>query len=346
VNVNLPDDTVEFAAVLGRMFAAETDTSPVAQYHALSALGVLDLASADSADPANAQLNTVVALEECARARCRVPIAETIWARSRALVADGFVAVPSAVDVHERRFIPYGAAATSMVSAGCDGVAKLIDLAGRGSAAHVDADDGHLWVDLPGATSSLSDLDAGYAWRTAAAATVGYMAAATDMAAAHARSREQFGKPIGSFQALQFRLSECQWRLLGLRLLVREAAWRADRRNDPRAEVVSALAWLYARNVGRIVTRHTHQVFGAIGFTRELGLTQLTGAAATSRALLPAGPAVQLVRAARRWEGLDPPSTVLGAFASCPPGTATSAVPPAVSSPPGTATSAVPPAGP
>ena len=157
------------------------------------------------------------------------------------------------------------------------------------------------------------ELDPGYVWRTTAAATVGAMAAATDMACEHARTREQFGRPIGSFQALQFRLAECQWRLLGLRLLVREAAWRADR-DDPRALVVSALAWLYAREVGRLVTRHVHQVFGAIGFTRELGLTTLTGATATSRSLHPARAAAATVRAWRGWDGDDPPSTVLGGF--------------------------------
>jgi hypothetical protein len=315
MNVNLPDDTIEFAAVLARLLHDITHGGSSTWYTALSEVGVLDLASVDSADPANAHLNIAVALEQCARAAVRAPVAETIWARSMGLNADGFAAIPSDVVSQECRLVPYGAAATSMVTAGCDGVPKLNGLAGRGRPAHIDADDGHLWVELPVATSSFAELDSGYAWRAAAASTVGYMAAATDMAAEHAQSREQFGKPIGSFQALQFRLSECQWRLLGLRLLVREAAWRADRR-DARTEVVSALAWLYARNVGRIVTRHTHQVFGAIGFTRELGLTELTGAAATQRAVLPAGPAARVVRNARGWEGLDPPSTVLGAFAS------------------------------
>ena len=121
---------------------------------------------------------------------------------------------------------------------------------------------------------------------------------ATDLAIAHAHERVQFGRPLASFQALQFRLVECHWRLLGLRLLVREAGWRADR-NDGRAYVVSALAWLYARDVGRLVTKHTPQIFGAIGFTREMGLTTVTGSAATLRALYPARDAAVVVRAGR-----------------------------------------------
>ncbi|MGD9795134.1 MAG: acyl-CoA dehydrogenase family protein, partial [Acidimicrobiia bacterium] len=275
-------------------------------------LGLLDLATDDSPDPENAQLNTSVAIEMFGYSGQRVPIAETIWARWRGLAAtDGFVAIASSATNGSERLVPYASAASALLSSsGGEVSARPIPTGSR--AAYIDVDDGHLWCVTDDA--SFVDLDPGYVWRTAAAATVGYMARSTDMAAEHARTRVQFGKPIGSFQALQFRLSECQWRLLGLRLLVREASWRADR-SDPRADVVSALAWLYAREVGRIVTRHTHQIFGAIGFTRELGLTRLTGAAATSRALLPARAAAERVRSERGWEGTDPPSTVLGGFA-------------------------------
>jgi hypothetical protein len=276
---------------------------------------VIDLAGEDSADPGNAQLNVAVALEEIARAGRRAPVAESIWARARGLdVTAGFVALPAGAAVDGERLVPYGSAAESSLSGGADAlVATPMPASTR--LARIEIDDGHLWLSDDHAGPTLLDLDRGFAWRAAAASTVGAMAKATDMAIDHARNRVQFGRPLASFQALQFRLAECHWRVLGLRLLVREAAWRADR-GDSRAEVVSALAWLYAREVGRIVTKHAHQVHGAIGFTRELGLTAVTGSAAMLRALYPASDAARLVRESRGWEGAVPPSTVLAGFCS------------------------------
>jgi alkylation response protein AidB-like acyl-CoA dehydrogenase len=137
------------------------------------------------------------------------------------------------------------------------------------------------------------------------------MDAALARAVDHAKTREQFRRPIASFQAVQFRLAESFWRLSGLRLLVREAAWRADR-GQPETEPISALAWLHARQVGRIVGRHVHQVFGAVGFTDELGLTRQTGAVTVLRLTVPVEDAVAAVRRNRLPVGEVPPSTVLG----------------------------------
>ena len=312
MNVNLPPDTVEFAAVIRRALA-DASASSADLFLLLDDLGVLDLVGSDSADPDNAQLNVVVALEEIARAGRRAPIAETIWARGRRLATtDGFLAISSGAGAGADRLLPYGALATSLLAESVDSLTTVPMPVGL-LPAHIEIDGDHLWLSDDVDAPSFADLDQAFAWRAAAASTVGSMTHASDMAIEHARSRVQFGKPLASFQALQFRLAECSWRLLGLRLLVREAAWRADR-DDPRAEAVSALAWLYARDVGRIVTKHAHQVHGAIGFTRELGLTTLTGSAATLRALYPASAAAAVVRAARGWDDIVPPSNILGGF--------------------------------
>jgi hypothetical protein len=313
VNVELPDSTVEFAKVL----AGALNRSPAdcdALFAMLCELGVIDLAGEDSADPGNAQLNVAVALEEIARAGLRAPVGESIWARAHGFdVAGGFVALAAGPAVDGERLVPYGASATSLLT-GSTAALELTPMPASTRPARIEIDDGHVWLrdaDVP----TFFELDRGFAWRAAAASTVGAMAKATDMAIEHARNRVQFGRPLASFQALQFRLAECHWRVLGLRLLVREAAWRADR-NDSRADVASALAWLYARDVGRIVTKHAHQVHGAIGFTRELGLTAVTGSAAMLRAFHPASDAARLVRESRGWEGAVPPSTVLAGFRS------------------------------
>ena len=309
MNLELPDDTVAFAAVLARAVADEHADL----FTTLDSLGVLDLAGADSADPANAQVNVAVAIEEIARAGRRAPVAETIWARGRGLdTGAGFVAAVSGERAGDDRLVPWGSVAASLLAGSVD-APTVVAMPASARPARIEIDPGHLWLPSVVEAPSLTALDAAFAWRSAAATTVGAMSKATDMAIEHARKRVQFGKPLASFQALQFRLAECHWRLLGLRLLVREAAWRADR-DDQRAAAVSALAWLYARDVGRIVTKHVHQVHGAIGFTRELGLTTLTGSVAMLRATHPAGPVVAVVKSSRGWDGAVPPSTVLGGF--------------------------------
>jgi hypothetical protein len=312
VNVNLPADTVEFSSVLCGALARDT-LSGDDLFVLLDELGVLDLVGSDSADPDNPQMNVVVALEEIARAGQRAPVAETIWARGRGLaVTGGFLAISSGASAGADRLLPYGALAKSLL-VGSAGSLSTIPMPTGLSPADIEIDCDHRWLSNSFVAPAFAELDQAFAWRAAAAATVGSMTRASDMAIEHARSRVQFGKPLASFQALQFRLAECSWRLIGLRLLVREAAWRADR-SDPRTEAVSALAWLYARDVGRIVTKHAHQVHGAIGFTRELGLTTVTGSAATLRALYPAAAASKVVQASRGWEDAVPPSTVLGGF--------------------------------
>jgi hypothetical protein len=327
VNLELPEATVELAQVIRRRLADLVVTGgeahaggnapgapDAAQIHAaLDELGVFDLAGAASPDPDNAQLNVAVAIEEVARGKVRVPIAETLWAGAHGLdTAGAFVSAPSAAAAGGDRLVPYGTVVRGLIEPNGSGV-KVIAVPTGSRPAHVEVDHGHLWCPMPTGTSSFAELDPPFAWRAAAATTVGAMTAATEMSVEHARTRIQFGKPIGSFQAMQFRLAECHWRVLGLRLLVREAAWRADR-DDPRAAVVSALAWLYARDVGRVVTRHAHQVHGAIGVTRELGLTDLSGSVATLRVLIPSRAAAEMVRQARGWLGDDPPSTVFGGF--------------------------------
>jgi hypothetical protein len=314
MNVELPDSTIEFAKVLaGALGQCPSDTRSL--FELLHELGVIDLAGEDSADPENAHLDVAVALEEIARAGRRAPVAESICSRARGLdVTAGFVALPAGPGLDGERLVPYGSSATSILGGRAETLV-VTPMPRSTRPARIEIDDGHLWLPADRDVPTLLELDRGFAWRAAAASTVGAMAKATDMAVAHARDRVQFGRPLASFQALQFRLAECHWRVLGLRLLVREAAWRADR-TDPRADVVSALAWLYARDVGRIVTKHAHQVHGAIGFTRELGLTAVTGSAAMLRALYAASDAARLVRESRGWKGSVPPSTVLAGFRS------------------------------
>lgn len=300
----LPADTQDFAATVRKAgpALAEHHASDTEVFAALDEMGALDLLAADAADPENRHVNTVVVLEELARSGLAGPFASTIWARRREPVA-AFVGSPSALREGTDRLVLHGTRVAQVVTA--DGIVPIG--ATRAAAMKVATD--HVWSPVSGAC--IEESDPAFAWRAAAAQTVGHMETCLAMAVEHAKSRVQFKRPIGNFQAVQFRLAECRWRLSGLQLLVREAAWRADR-GDRRAVPVSALAWLHARTVGRVVSGHVHQVFGAVGFTRELGIVGHIGPTTVLRATVSAAAAARAVRAARLPVGVVPASTTLG----------------------------------
>lgn len=101
-------------------------------------------------------------------------------------------------------------------------------------------------------------------WRLALAAEcVGTMAGALALTVEYVKNRRQFGRAIGSFQAVQHRLSLCQVQLEGARYLTYEAAHRRD---DGEAIATAAA---YAASAARLVHTETHQLTGALGFTRE-----------------------------------------------------------------------------
>jgi acyl-CoA dehydrogenase len=100
-----------------------------------------------------------------------------------------------------------------------------------------------------------------------AAASVGVAQAAMEAAINYAREREQFGKPIASFQAIQFMLADMAMKIEGARLLTWQAAWLVDEqlRHSPE----SAIAKCYASDVAMEVTADALQVFGGYGYIKE-----------------------------------------------------------------------------
>jgi alkylation response protein AidB-like acyl-CoA dehydrogenase len=101
-------------------------------------------------------------------------------------------------------------------------------------------------------------------WRVALAAEcLGSMQAALAVTVDYVKRRRQFGRAIGSFQAIQHRLALCAVRVEGVRWLTYEAAARgAD-------EQAAAVAAAHACDAAHHVFRETHQLTGAMGFTRE-----------------------------------------------------------------------------
>lgn len=88
-----------------------------------------------------------------------------------------------------------------------------------------------------------------------------------DMTVSYARDRVQFGRPIGSFQAIQHALANMFIDVESSSLVVYDAVWRLDN-NLPASEEVSMAKALVSEAFTK-AARVSHQVHGAIGFTRD-----------------------------------------------------------------------------
>jgi alkylation response protein AidB-like acyl-CoA dehydrogenase len=102
----------------------------------------------------------------------------------------------------------------------------------------------------------------------AAAQLLGVADRLIEMAADHARQREQFGKPIGSFQAVKHLLANALVALEFARPVTYRAAFSVARDDEDRATHVS-MAKAYASDAAVLAARTALQVHGAIGYTWE-----------------------------------------------------------------------------
>src|SRR5450756_1228765 len=91
------------------------------------------------------------------------------------------------------------------------------------------------------------------------------------IAAAYAKERNQFGKPIGSFQTVKHLLAGAQVRLEFARPVVYGAAWALDN-GTPDASRAASVAKAYASDAATEAARVSLQVHGAIGYTWECDL--------------------------------------------------------------------------
>jgi alkylation response protein AidB-like acyl-CoA dehydrogenase len=98
-----------------------------------------------------------------------------------------------------------------------------------------------------------------------AAQAVGGARAALDLAVDYAKTRQQFDKPLGAFQALAHYLADAATAVDGAQTLTWEAAWaRTDGRD---LSQLAPMAKLYAGRTFRDVTATAVQIFGGVGFT-------------------------------------------------------------------------------
>lgn len=100
-----------------------------------------------------------------------------------------------------------------------------------------------------------------------AAQSVGIAQGAFEAALAYSQEREQFGKPISDFQAIQFYLADMSTEIDAARFLTWKAAWTKD--HEKRCTLEAAQAKLYASEVAQRVTDKALQIHGGYGYTRE-----------------------------------------------------------------------------
>ncbi len=114
---------------------------------------------------------------------------------------------------------------------------------------------------------------------------VGIAQRALDMAVEYAKEREQFGRPIGSYQAVSHRLADMLWDVEEARSLLYYAAWCGDAEPES-LPLAASMAKARASDAAMSVTHNALQTFGGIGFTWEHDLHFLLKRATVSSKLL------------------------------------------------------------
>jgi hypothetical protein len=245
---------------------------PSGLWKAMAELGVLALATPE-ADGGACEL--VAAVEALGRAAFPGPLA-------------GSVLAAQLLPAREREAVTSGAA---LVSVGCPpllawaGEAQFfVEIDGerahlarpRGAIEPVATLGGEPWGRLAlERTASLGDARRALALHDVALAA--YLAAAAgrlvENAAEHARTRKQFGRAIGEFQAVAHPLADASMSVAAAATLARAAAFAFDRAGAavaaPAVLAASGAARLSAARAGLLAVHTCHQVFGAIGITLE-----------------------------------------------------------------------------
>lgn len=112
---------------------------------------------------------------------------------------------------------------------------------------------------------ALSTLDGGRLG--VASQALGISQAAFEAALDYTKTRQQFGKPISSFQAIQWKLSDMLTNLAAARVLIRRGAWLKQNKRPFESE--AAMAKLFASEASSRVTNMALQCFGGYGYIQD-----------------------------------------------------------------------------
>jgi alkylation response protein AidB-like acyl-CoA dehydrogenase len=176
------------------------------------------------------------------------------------------------------RLVPAGAVATTVVA--YDGLQLVVldgepgvHVANLASAPLADRGLDGARVVASGALATSLYRQAVDEWRVlTASALVGLGLGALEIGLRYVSEREQFGVPIGSFQALQHTLADVSVALDGAQLLARKAAWAHDTVDDrapDRASELGAMAFLFAAEQAQRASDRALHFHGGYGFMEE-----------------------------------------------------------------------------
>jgi alkylation response protein AidB-like acyl-CoA dehydrogenase len=107
-----------------------------------------------------------------------------------------------------------------------------------------------------------------------AACSLGGARLALETAKAYAETRNQFGRPLKDFQALQFKLADMATELEAARLMVRQGAWALDTAH-PRATELCAMAKRFATDACHHIADESLQLHGGYGYLKDYPLERI-----------------------------------------------------------------------
>jgi alkylation response protein AidB-like acyl-CoA dehydrogenase len=240
---------------------------PEALWRDLAELGVLALATPEGEGGA---CEVVAAMETLGAAVFPGPLAASFFATQMLPAAERMAVCEgrAIVSVGRPPLLPFAPVATVFLEIDGESVHRLRPSSEIES---VDTLGGEPWGRVE--CERVADLgDSGRGLVLYRIAVAAYLVGAADSlvqaAADYARTRRQFGQPIGQFQAVAHPLADSHIRLRSARLLARSAASQLDR-GEAGARLESCAAHVSARRAAREAAHACHQVFGAIGITLE-----------------------------------------------------------------------------
>ena len=122
-----------------------------------------------------------------------------------------------------------------------------------------------------GFTIALVILDAGRIG--IASQAIGIAQASLNASVSYSRERIQFGKPIAKNQAIQFKIADMAMEIEAARLLIRQAAWKKDKKQN--YGHLASMAKVYASEVAMRASTQCVQIHGGFGYMRESGIERL-----------------------------------------------------------------------
>ncbi|MCU1621705.1 MAG: putative acyl-CoA dehydrogenase [Frankiales bacterium] len=156
----------------------------------------------------------------------------------------------------------------AIVSAGED--LYLVDLAAEGvtrAAEEVSSHEPAATIELAGAPAVLLEEKASTALQRLTLLTCSYAVGVAEasllIAAKHVSTREQFGKPLATFQAITYQVADCYIDVECMRLTTAQAVWRVDEGHDAAEQTAIAAFW-GADGIHRVTSKAVH-LHGGLG---------------------------------------------------------------------------------